>query len=146
MDYLRQDSEVQARVDKRMRQYENLAREDNKGTFTKMKSGRYRLGDQSVKQHVNWPHKFCSVGENLKMPTYEDINIYQWVQGFARCILEEKDQSTRTIMLQYQSNLMQDALELSWPTAKRAHAAVLTEVERGQVTWRDQIGIDRIQQ
>ena len=77
MDYLRQDREVQARVDKRMRQYENLAREDNKGTSIKMKSGRYRLGDQSVKQHVNWPHEFCSVGENLKMPTYEDIYIYQ---------------------------------------------------------------------
>ena len=146
MDYLRQDSKVQARVDKRMRQYENLAREDSKGMLTKVKSGRYQLGDQSVKHHVNWPHKFCSVGENLKMPTYEDINIYQWVQGFSRCILEEKDHNMRAFMLQYQSNLMQDALELSWPTAKHAHAALLTEVERGQVTWKDQIGIDRIRQ
>ena len=41
---------------------------------------------------------------------------------------------------------MQDALELSWPTAKCAHAAVLTEVERGQVTWKDQIGVNQIQQ
>ena len=140
MEYLRQDSEVQARVDKRMRQYENMARDDSKGTSTKVKSGRYRLGDQSVKHHVNWPHEFCSVGDNLKMPTYEDISVYQWVQGFSRCILEEKNQDTRAIMLQYQGNLMQDA------TAKRAHAAVLTEVERGQVTWRDQIGVDRIRQ
>ena len=146
MDSLRQDSEVQARVDRRMRQYENLDREDSKGTLRKVKSGRYRLGDQAVKHHVNWPHEFCSVGENLKMPTYEDINIFQWVQGFSRCVLEEKDPNIRTFMLQYQSNLMQDALELSWPTAKRAHAAVLTEVERGQVTWKDQIGIDRIRQ
>ena len=49
-------------------------------------------------------------------------------------------------MLQYQSNLMQDALELNWATAKRAHAAVLTEIERGPTSWGDQVGVDRIRQ
>ena len=78
------------------------------------------------------------------MPTYEDINIYQGVQGFSRCILEEQDAKTRTQMLQYQANLIQDAIELNWTMAKRAHAAVLTEIERGHVTLADQVGVDRI--
>ena len=146
MDYLRTDSEVQAEVDRRLRAYEDVSREDNPGASGKLKSGRYRLGDQRVKKLVHWPHEFCAVGDNLKMPSYEDINIFQWVQGFSRCILEEEEPQNRAHMLQYQANLMQDALELNWNTAKRAHAAVLTEMERGHVTWADQMGVDRIRQ
>ena len=123
-----------------------MARDDNTGTFTKFKSGRYRLGDQRVKKHVHWPHEFCSVGDNLKMPTYKDINVYQWVQGFSRCVLEESDLQIRTHMLTYQGHLMQDALELTWSPVKRAHAAVLTEIESGQQSWGDQIQIDQKRQ
>ena len=32
----------------------------------------------------------------------------------------------------------------NWSTAKGAHAAVLMEIERGQVNWQDQVGIDCI--
>ena len=46
-------------------------------------------------------------------------------------------------MLEYQSHIMQDAQELNWPTTKRAHAAVLTEIERGHARWGDQASIDR---
>ena len=49
-------------------------------------------------------------------------------------------------MLQYQGHLMQDALELNWVTAKRAHVAILTEIERGHLSWGDQVQIDRIRQ
>ena len=64
--------------------------------------------------------------------------------GFARCLLEEKDPQVRTHMLQYQSNIMQDALELNWTTAKRAQTAVLTEMERGHNSWADQSGVDML--
>ena len=143
---LRNDSEIQAQVDRLLRHYDQVNRDEATGTSTNLKSGRYRLGDQRVKKHVLWPHEFCSVGENFKMPSYEEINIYQWVQDFSRCILQEKDPNIRAHMLAYQGNLMQDALELSWPTAKRAHAAVLTEIECGQASWGDQSTVDHIQQ
>ena len=146
MDYLRDDSRVQAEVDRRLRQYQNLNREELTGTSNKFKSGRYRLGDQRVRHMVHWPHEFCTVNESFKMPTYEDINIYQWVQGFAHCILQETDPHTRTYLLEYQGHIMQDAQELKWPTAKRAHAAVLMEIERGHARWGDQASIDRIRQ
>ena len=88
LEHLKHDSRVQAEVDKRLRHYEDMARDGDTGTSNRLKSGRYRLGDQKVKKHIHWPHEFCAVGDNLKMPTYEDINVYQWVQGFARCILQ----------------------------------------------------------
>ena len=146
VDFLKSDSEVQAEVDRRLWHYEDFNREDTTGTSTKLKSGRYRLGDQRVKHLVHWPHEYCAVGDNFKMPTYEDLNIFQWVQGFSRCIIEEQNQQTHLHMLQYQCHLMQDALELNWATAKRAHAAVLTEIERGTTSWADQPGVDRIRQ
>ena len=65
---------------------------------------------------------------------------------FLRCIMEEPDQQTRLHMLRYQCSLMQNALELNWATAKRTHAAVLTEIERGCTSWADQAEVDRIRQ
>ena len=145
-DFLRNDSDIQDQVDRRLRHYHQVNRDEATGTSTNLKSGRYRLGDQRVKKHVLWPHEFCSVGENFKMPSYEEINIYQWVQGFSQCILEQKDHNIRAHMLTYQGDLMQDAQELSWPMAKRAHATVLTEIERGQASWGDQATVDLIRQ
>ena len=43
-------------------------------------------------------------------------------------------------MLEYYALLMQDAAELNFPTVKRAHAAVLQEIERGKVNW-DQLDL-----
>ena len=146
LEHLKRDNRVQAEVEKRLRHYEDLARDEDTGTSNKLKSGRYRMGDQQVKKHVYWPHEFFAVGDNLKMPAYDDINVFQWVQGVSRCILEESDPQIRTYMLQYQGHLMQDALELNWATAKRAHAAVLTEIERGHASWGDLSQIDRIRQ
>ena len=71
--------------------YEEFSRGETQGMSHKLKSGCYRLGDQRVKNVIHWPHEYCSVGDNFKMPTYEELNVFQWVQGFARCILEEKD-------------------------------------------------------
>ena len=83
VDFLKTDSDIQAEVDRRLRHYDDFNREENTGTSSKLKSGRYRLGDQQVKHLVHWPHEYCSVGDNFKMPTYEDLNIFQWVQGFS---------------------------------------------------------------
>ena len=43
-------------------------------------------------------------------------------------ILEEESLDVKKSMLSYQCNLMQDTLELSWPMAKEAHAAILSEM------------------
>ena len=64
--------------------------------------------------------------------------------GISHFVIEEADPRVRIHMLQYQGNLMQDALELNWNTTNRAHAAVLTETERGHVSWSHQVGSDRI--
>ena len=49
LDFLRNDSDIQAQVDKRLRHYDQVNREEATDTSTNLKSGRYRLGDQRVK-------------------------------------------------------------------------------------------------
>ena len=58
--------------------------------------------------------------------------------------MEEKDVQARKHMLLYQANLMQDALELNWSTAKRGHAAALIEIEQGNTSQEDQLTVDKI--
>ena len=57
------------------------------------------------------------------------------MQGFLFCILEEENEKIRENMLQYLTYLMQDAIELSMNTARKAHAVVLQDMERGKVSW-----------
>ena len=71
----------------------------------------------------------CTVQPGSKQPTYDDLTQEQWVQGILLCILEEPEIAKRDKMLQYYALLMQDAVELNFPTIKRAHAAVLQEIE-----------------
>ena len=59
-------------------------------------------------------------------------------------VLEEKDNSIRDNMLQYYALLMQDAIELNIQTAKRAHAAVLQEIERGRADWQQLEVLEKI--
>ena len=70
-DRLQANDVIQAQVDNRMRQYQNMSRGEESGMWVSkpLKSGRYRLGDQRVKVAVRWPHESVSLGENFRMPS-----------------------------------------------------------------------------
>ena len=58
----------------------------------------------------------------------------QWLQGFARHVLEEKSHKTREIMLKYLLVSMEDVNDFSWHGAKVAHAVLMCDMERWAVT------------
>ena len=58
--------------------------------------------------------------------------------------MDEKDERTRFQMIQYMSELMEDATDFSWQGAKAAHAVLLCEFERGSITWGDTNRIERV--
>ena len=47
-------------------------------------------------------------------------------------------------MIQYMSELMEDAKDFLWQDARAAHAVLLCEIERGGTNWEDPSRIDRI--
>ena len=129
---LRSDSQIQAEVQKRFHTYDNVSRLDVKGRSTDVyKSGRFRAGIHKVRHVIPWPQDYCTTVSGYKRPTYDDLNVFEWSQGFVYCVLEESHSKTRENMLRYCTSLMQDAVEMSFATAKRAHTIVLQEIEKG---------------
>ena len=97
----------------------------------KIKSKRGDNVDVIVSKRVPWPHDTVLGGSSRQCMSYDQLTWCQWVQGFARNILEEKSQKTRENMLNYFSDLMEDANDFSWHGTKVAHALLMCDMERG---------------
>ena len=59
------------------------------------------------------------------------------------CILDESNVEIRSQMLSYFAVLMQDAIQLSLDTARRAYAAVLQEMEKAKLAWEDSDQVEK---
>ena len=127
---LRQDAFIQAQVQQRLHELANLA---NPGNSEKIKSQRGGKVEILVKNRVKWPHEFILSGLNKERITYDQLNVTQWVAGFARTIKEESNAQIRESMLDYLINIMDDANDFSWSSAKSSHAVLLCRMEQGEV-------------
>ena len=76
-------------------------------------------------------------GVSRQRISYDQLSLTQFVQGFSKNILDESDQKIREKMIQYLSDLMEDATDFSWASAKAkaSHAVLLCEMERGSLDW-----------
>ena len=93
---------------------------------------------------MDWPQNFILTGNQKTRPSYDDLNITQWVSGFVRCIQEQKLEVNRACMLDYLGNIMEDASDFSWESAKAAHAILLTNMEADRINWSETDKIDRV--
>ena len=65
--------------------------------------------------------------------------------GFCRSIREESDSKTRENMLDYCINLLEEATDFSWSSAKASHVVLLCRMEQGEIgSWSDTEKIDRV--
>ena len=65
--------------------------------------------------------------------------------GFCRTIREEPDSKNKEFMLDYVINLLDDATDFSWASAKACHVVFLCRMEQGEVqSWSQTDKIDRI--
>ena len=65
----------------------------------------------------------------------------QWVSGFSPIIREESDLETKSQMLEYLSDLMED---FGWQSAKAAHVILLCKMEENKVNWNETAKIDHV--
>ena len=127
---LRSDDKLQTEVQRRLHQYDHTSRLEIKGkAVDALMSGRFRPGVHKVKKFVNWPQDYCTVLGGNKQPTYDELNSFQWSQGYIQWVLEETDNVVKENMLKHFISAMQDAIELSFPTVRRAHGFILQEIE-----------------
>ena len=135
---------IQRKVDARLRELEVINETSGMHLSTKLKSKRGGPVDVYVKHKITWPHEAILGGANRSRVTYDQLTLSQWVQGFCRNILDEKDEGKRERMVAYMADLMEDCTDFTWSRAKAAHAVLCCEFERGTVTWDDTVKIDRI--
>ena len=139
---IKQDQQIQAQVDQRLRQLADIAQT---GTCNKVKSQRGGQVDVFVRTRVKWPHEFVLSGSSKERISYDQLTMPQWMAGFCRTMREETNQNLKDHMLNYLIDLMDDANDFSWSAAKASHAVLLCRMEQGEVTGYDQIDrIDRI--
>ena len=91
-----------------------------------------------------WPQNFVLGGNNKSIMSYDNLSWCQWVSGFAMIAREENNIQTKNVMLDYLSEIMEDANDFSWQSAKASHAVLLCRMEEGKVDWSETTKIDRI--
>ena len=84
-----------------------------------------------------WPQDCAFVGHLRARVAYGQLTQAQFVLGFLRSVQEEQDPYLRSNMVEYLTELFQDACDHSWQATKGAHLVVMTKMEEGLITWRD---------
>ena len=139
--FLRTNGPLRRQVDKRLQELDQDDRTELQGK--RLKSGLVRHQENHVRVDINWPHEFC-YSTDRSCPSYDNLTVMQFSQGFIGCILEEENSKIRQNMLMYLQQLYQDAQETNWYTAKSAHKILLLEMERGKLTWKDNSRVHQI--
>ena len=138
---LREEARIQEEVQTRLR---HLAHNVKPG-MTKLKSQRGGAVDVFVNHKVRWPHEFVLSGQNKDRVTYNQLSPIQWMAGFCRTIREESDMAIKEHMLDYVIDLLDDATDFSWASAKASHAVLLCRMEQGEIkSWSETEKIDRV--
>ena len=91
--HLKSAKNIQRQVDRRLRELEDC-RFSPKGKKQKIKSKRGGNVDVIANKRVPWPHDTVLGGSSRQRMSYDQLTWCQWVQGFARKILEEKSEKT----------------------------------------------------
>ena len=138
---IRSSKSIQRQIDRAVADLEK--RQAEKSDTDKLKSKRGGPVDVNVSHKVIWPHEYILGGASKQRVAYDQINMCQFVQGFVKGVLDEKDTNCKR-MLTYLCELMEDSNDFSWSSAKASHAVLLCEMERGALDRTDTNRIDRI--
>jgi hypothetical protein len=96
-------------------------------------------GDLAPKVKVPCPHDFVlGSGRKLKL-YYEDLSMFEWVNGYIATIQNEPNAKIACYMMSHMRNLMEDAVFHGWEPVKQAHADILSSLESGEFSWCDEI-------
>ena len=138
---LREEVRIQEEVQSRLRHLADNA----KPGIGKLKSQRGGVVDVFISHRVRWPHEFVLSGQNKDRITYNQLSPVQWMAGFCRSMREDSNTKIREHILDYVIDLLDDATDFSWASAKASHAVLLCRMEQGEITsWLQREKIDRV--
>jgi hypothetical protein len=106
------------------------------------KRGLFRSGgDIAPSRRVPWPQDFVAGAAMTSKLMYKDLNLYQWLEGYACIVERETNANLSCLMLSHFRALMRDAQGHGWEAAREAHSAVLDAMEQGEFDWTDEVKV-----
>lgn len=100
------------------------------------KSGSSRTADDIVVRDIAWPHYPVYVGLDRHPLQYGSLTPEQFVFGYLHN-MQLESRTVQRIMLSHLQDLMQDAMDYSWETARSYHKLLLQQFERNLLSWKD---------
>ena len=134
MQTLRQSADINRQVQQRYRELDEASRLSHQGNLDLLIEALTKK-QKNEKIKVKWPQDLAFVGTMKKRPTYDQLTTCQWMLGYLRIRQEETDVKIREHMIEYLTELMQDACDYSWESAKGAHSVLLHRMADGVVDW-----------
>ena len=89
--------------------------------------------DVYVENRVIWPQAYVLTSQNKQRVTYNQLTSIQWMAGFCWIMREDPVSENRDSMLDYVINLLEDAMDFSWSSAKASYADLLCLMEQGEI-------------
>ena len=86
------------------------------------------------------------VGIHRAKPSYDQLDECQWLLGFLRQRQVSRDPVVRENMVEYLVDLLQDAVDYSWPVAKGAHFVLIHRIIDGLASWEDLASVQKIRE
>ena len=83
-------------------------------TFRSQRAGNDQI---QVTCQVPWPQNYVLAGTSKSRVTYDSFSTFQWMAGFCSIMREEKDIKVKNAMLEYLTEIMEDAQDFSWTSA-----------------------------
>ena len=103
-----------------------------------LKSGKTAKIASRVVRRQFWPHSELSMGYVTKDIGYDELSLEEFVAGYsAILLLPQVSSRERLHRTEHLGALMYLASICEWPAVRSFHAAVLLEIERGQLNWGD---------
>ena len=141
LEQLKHEAKIQEEVQARLKHLVDNAKPGR----DKIKSQRGGSVEVFIANRIKWPHEYVLSGNTKDRITYNQLSPIQWMAGFCRTIREESDPKNKEFMLDYVINVLDDATDFSWASAKACHAVLLCRMEQGEIqSWYQTDKIDRI--
>ena len=141
---LRGNADTHRRVNQRFQELEEASTFGDSGNWEMLLETLQKKAQMQNKAKIKWPQDLAFVGTQRRRPTYEQLNVTQWMLGYLRIWQEESNPDIQNNMIHYLTELMQDACDYSWEGAKGAHSVLLHRMGDGIVDWSNLKEINKI--
>ncbi len=103
------------------------------------KSSRLRTSASTVKNgRVEWPHFGVYKGPACEPAEYDSLTLAEFTFGYLETLkYSREDKAIKAEMLNHLQNIMEDASLYPWTNVRNFHGVVLSEMERGRLSWMD---------